>query len=122
MGFLDKMFTDSIFKSLKENSTQIENIIENNCEEKDIEQEVADNYFCLIKQLHRSGKPDVVVLSADDYYSVIVDDVTYDLDDAFSHNDVKNTERKMEIESLIADGADVGSVAKLLNDKIKYEW
>lgn len=122
MDFLEKLFSDPIFKHLKENEDLIGSELEKNYGETDDTETVVNDYFMLLKHLCKNKKPPVVKLNSEDSYTIIADGVVYDLDASVKHNDLKNTELKMEIESLLCDGVSVSEVEKRLNLKIKNEW
>ncbi len=83
---------------------------------------VADNYFQLLKHVHKKGKTSTVSLDADDCFALTIDGEICDLDVCIRHSDTKYTELKMEIEALLADGVSAKEVQRLLENKIRNEW
>ncbi len=88
----------------------------------DASQTIVDDYFHLIKVVHKKGKPAQVELSSEDPGCVIVDGKEYDLC-AIPHRDAVNTERRMEIEALLIDcRISLEEIQKRLNEKIQRDW
>lgn len=83
---------------------------------------IADDYFHLLKAVYKKKKPYDVAISRDGCFTLTVGGEEVDFDLLIRHNDLKNTERVMEIESLFADGASVDEVEALLRGKIEEEW
>ena len=119
--FLDGLFSNPLFDYLFQNEELIQNALVKDKEE-DLTQLVAEDYFALLKRVHKGSKPTCVTLDANEPYIMIADGVVYDLDTLIRHNDTVNTERKMEIEALLADGVNITAVQKQLNQKIHEDW
>lgn len=86
---------------------------------------VTQDYYALLKAVHKGEKPKEVLLDPEDYYLMVVDGVPYDLDELISHNDQRNTGRKMEIEALmggVGGGIDLSAVQQRLNMKVQWNW
>lgn len=83
---------------------------------------IVTDYFYLVKKVHGRKKPAFVAISLQNHNLLIVDDVIYDLNILIRHNDLKNTERKMEIDVLLSDGIPIDEVQRQLNEKIREEW
>ncbi len=83
---------------------------------------VVEDYLCLIKAVHKMGKPSFVELSAEDPGCMIVDGREYDLY-RILHSDVVNTERRMEIENLLVDcDVSIQELQTRLNERIQTDW
>lgn len=82
---------------------------------------IVEDYFLILKSLHKGGKPEAVVLSEEDFSCVIVDGQEYDLC-AIPHDDEDNTNRRMEIEVLLNEETPIPLVQNELNTYIQNNW
>ena len=82
---------------------------------------IVEDYFLILKSLHKGGKPEQVVLSDEDFSCVIVDGQEYDLY-TIPHNNEDDTNRRMEIEVLLNENTPVSLVQEKLNEYIREHW
>lgn len=87
--------------------------------EEDLFEEIVDNFFVIINELG-IDKFSFFRFSRYDYHrELIIDGKAYDLDCAFSHDDIKATEALYAIDCLIADlGDDIENTLKNIEKKI----
>ena len=119
--FLDKLYANPLFQLLSQNEHLVEDLLETDSMD-DPAEIVAEDYFHLLKCVHKGPKPSCVTLDTNDPYLMTADGILYDLDALIRHNDTMNTERKMEIEALLCDGVNIQVVQKQLNQKIHEGW
>lgn len=82
---------------------------------------VVNDYYQLIKKVHKKNKPRSVELTKYSYL-VLIDGIEYDFSSLIHHNDQRNTERKCEIEVLRNGAAPLTVIQERLNRKIGDEW
>lgn len=75
MDFLNKLFSSPIFKRLKETEELFEIESEDKCFEENAAKKVADDYFRLIKHLHKKEKSYAVMPDPEDHY-IFADDLS----------------------------------------------
>ena len=113
--FLDNLIKKSFdldkFKSLLEAETHDGDV-------NDSAEIIAEDYYQLIKSVLKIKKLNNVTLNRDDILTVNIDGTEYCFDELVRHNNLKNTERIMEIEALFADGVSYDEVQDCLNSKI----
>lgn len=120
--FLNQLLENPLFQYLNSNASLIQDALEKDCADTDTTEIVVDDYFHLLKHVHRGQKPSCVALDPKDLCIIIADGICYDLDALIRHSDTVNTERKMEIEALLGDGVSVKAVQTQLNQKINENW
>ena len=120
--FLDRLSANPLFQFLSNNEALVQEALEQDTDPDDLTQIVAEDYFYLLKAVHKGPKPACVTLDPNDHYMLAADEILYDLDALIRHNDTVNTERKMEIDALMAEGVNICNVQKQLNHKINKDW
>lgn len=120
MGLLDKWFSKWVNNNQDKLLTAMHKVNYGG-DMSDLET-VTQDYYGLLKAVYQGEKPKEVLLDPEDYYLMVVDGVSYDLDELISHNDQRNTGRKMEIEVLMGGGIDPSAVQQRLNMKVQWNW
>ena len=88
----------------------------------DLEQIIEDYVEC-IRHLYRGENPPFVNSFKDDYYYWLNTDIGLIELDNIPHDNAELTERRSEIECLIADGGySNDEIIERLNDEIKNQW
>ena len=83
---------------------------------------IVQDFFGLIKAVHGKKKPKDVRLDPNYRCAATVDGELYEFDFLIRHNDVKNTERKMEIDALYTDEIPIAEVERRLIKMINEKW
>ena len=83
---------------------------------------IVDDFYGLIKAVHGKKKPIEVKLDPNYSCKATVDGELYEFDFLIRHNDMKNTERKMEIDVLFTEEIPIEEVERRLIKKINEKW
>ena len=83
---------------------------------------IVEDFYGLIKAVHGKKKPTEVRLDPGYACKATVDGELYEFDFLIRHNDVKNTERKMEIDVLFTEEIPVEEVERRLIKMINEKW
>lgn len=83
--------------------------------------EIVVNHYChLIESILDGKKPELIELNEEYCFEVKIEGKAYDLDEMINYDDEVNTERMMEIESLLCEDLCIEEIEEKINKRFAY--